>query len=110
MTEKTYAVQILDPAQSELEEIAQLYLSLVGVQSARKITDKIYDTLEQLTRFPLSGPAMRESELRKLGYRFIVVEKYIIIYRLIGNTVFVYHIFDGRSDYPSLFRSELFKS
>ena len=53
---------------------------------------------------------MRESELRKLGYRFIVVEKYIIIYRLIGNTVFVYHIFDGRSDYPSLFRSELFKS
>jgi plasmid stabilization system protein ParE len=110
MTEKTYAVQILDPAQSELEEIAQLYLSLVGVQSARKITDKIYAALEQLAHFPLSGPTMRESELRKLGYRFIVVEKYIIIYRLIGDTVFVYHIFDGRSDYPSLFRSELFKS
>ena len=56
MAEKTYAVQILDPAQGELEEIAQLYLSLAGVQSARKITDKIYDALEQLTRFPLSGP------------------------------------------------------
>ena len=109
MAEKTYAVQILDPAQKELEEIAQLYLSLAGVHSARKITDKIYDTLEQLTRFPLSGPAMRESELRKLGYRFIVVEKYIIIYRLIGETVFVYHIFEGRSDYPTLFRFELFK-
>lgn len=109
MAEKTYAVQILDPAQGELEEIARLYLSLVGAESARKITNRIYDALEQLTRFPLSGPPMRETELRNLGYRFLVVEKYIVIYRLIGDTVFVYHIFDGRSDYPTLFRSELFK-
>ena len=52
---------------------------------------------------------MRETDLRNLGYRFPVVEKYIIIYRLIGDTVFVYHIFDRRSDYPSLFRSEFFR-
>ncbi len=85
MAEKTYAVRILDPAQGELEEIAQLYLSLSGVQSARKITDKIYEALDHLTGFPLSGPSMRETELRNLGYRFLVAEKYIIIYRLIGD-------------------------
>ena len=109
MAEKTFSVQILDPAQGELEEIARLYLSLVGAESARKISNKIYDALEQLTRFPPSGPPMRETELRNLGYRFLVVEKYIAIYRLIADTVFVFHIFDGRSDYPTLFRSELFK-
>ena len=109
MAEKNYAVQILDPAQGELEEIAQLYLTLAGVKYARSITDKIYNALEQLSHFPLSGPKMREAELRNLGYRFLVVENYIVIYRLIGDTVFVYHIFDGRSDYPTLFRSELFK-
>ena len=92
-----------------LEELARLYLSLAGAESARRITDQIYESLEQLTRFLLSGPPMRETELRNLGYRFLVVEKYIVIYRLIGDTVFVYHIFDGRSDYPTLFRSELFK-
>ena len=109
MAEKKAAVRILDPAQGELEEIARLYLSLSGAQSARRITDSIFDALEQLERFPLSGPPMRETELRNLGYRFLTVEKYILIYRLIGDTVFVYHIFDGRSDYPALFRSELFK-
>lgn len=109
MAEKSYAVRILEPAQGELEEIARLYLSLVGSESARRITNKIYDALGQLTWFPLSGPPMREAELRNLGYRFLTVEKYIAIYRLIGDTVFVYHIFDGRSDYPTLFRSELFK-
>ena len=109
MAEKTYAVRVLDPAQGELEEIARLYLSLAGVRSARKITDRIFNALEQLARFPLSGSPMREPELRSLGYRFLTAEKYVMIYRLIGDTVFVYHIFDGRSDYPTLFRSELFK-
>ena len=109
MAEKEYHIQILDPAQGELEEIAQLYLSLTGIQSARKITERIHNALERLIEFPLSGPPMRETELRNLGYRFLVVEKYIIVYRLIGDTVFVYHIFDGRSDYPTLFRSEIFK-
>lgn len=109
MAEKLYRVQILDPAQAELEDIAQLYCSLAGPDSARKITDSIFDALEQLSRFPLSGPPMRDAELRSLGYRFVVVDKYIVIYKLIGSTIYVYHIFDGRSDYPTLFKSEMFK-
>lgn len=109
MAEDLYEVRILDPAQGELEELVSLYTSLAGPASARKIADRIYGVLEQLSRFPLSGPTMRDAELRSLGYRFIVVDKYIVIYRLIADTVVVYHIFDGRSDYPELFRSELFK-
>ena len=36
---------ILEPAQRELEEIAQLHLNLVGANSARNITNLILDTL-----------------------------------------------------------------
>ena len=36
---------ILEPAQRELEEIAQIHLNLVGPESARKITNEILDTL-----------------------------------------------------------------
>ena len=108
MADEAYTVRILEPTQQEIESIAELYFSLAGAQSARRITDKIYDSLEQLIQFPLSGPSMREAELRKLGFRFLVLEKYVIIYRLIGDTVFAYHFFDGRSDYPTLFKSELF--
>lgn len=109
MAEKKYAVQILAPAQTELEEIVSLYASLSGAASARRIADRIFDTLDQLSRYPLSGPPMRDAQLRSLGYRFIGVEKYIVIYRFIEDTVIIYHIFDGRSDYPTLFRSEFFK-
>ena len=56
MAEGLYDVRILDPAQGELEEIMSLYTSLAGIASARKIADSIYSPLEQLLRFPLSGP------------------------------------------------------
>ena len=46
---------ILEPAQRELEEIAQIHLNLVGPNSARKITNLILDTLSRLEMFPLSG-------------------------------------------------------
>ena len=52
-------LEILPPAQGELEEIAQVHMALSGPSSARKITDQIFDALEQLTRFPLSGPPIQ---------------------------------------------------
>ncbi len=100
-----FHVELLEPAQYDLEEIGRLYLSLAGPDSARKITDSIFDALEQLQRFPLSGPSLPDAELRSAGYRYLVVKKYIVVYRVIGYTIVVYHIFDGRSDYPKLFRS-----
>ena len=39
--DKTYNLDILPPAQAELEEIARVHMALSGVQSARRITDKI---------------------------------------------------------------------
>ena len=45
---------ILEPAQRELEEIAALNMHLSGPSSARKITDKILNTLSRLESFPLS--------------------------------------------------------
>ena len=44
---------ILESAQRELEEIAQLHKNLVGPHSARNITDLILDTLSHVEMFPL---------------------------------------------------------
>ena len=63
---------ILEPAQRELEEIAQLHLNLVGPNSARKITDLMLDTLSRLEMFPLSGHIPQDKELRNGGYRLVI--------------------------------------
>lgn len=105
-TGKIYDLRILPPAQYELEEIALLHKTLSGVESARRITDGIYAAMERLTRFPLSAPQVRDAELRRLGYRYVIVQNYLLFYRLIGETVYVYHIVHGKTDYPTLLRTE----
>ena len=95
---------ILEPAQRELEEIAQLHLNLVGPNSARNITNLILDTLSRLEMFPLSGHIPQDKELRNGGYRYVIAGKYICVYRLIAETVYVYHIAHGASNYPTLFK------
>ena len=103
-----YKLDILPPAQAELEEIARVHMALSGPQSARSITDKIYDAMEQLTRFPLSGPPVRDDELSAAGYRYILAGKYLMFYRLLGDTVVVYHIAHGATDYPKLLKTSFF--
>ncbi len=95
---------ILESARRELEEIAPLHMNLVGSSSARKITDLIPDTLSCLKQFPLSGHIPQGKALRNGGYRYVIAGKYICVYRLIAETVYVYHIAHGASNYPMLFK------
>lgn len=106
--DKTYNLEILPPAQAELEEIAQVHMTLSGPQSARGITDAIYRSMEQLTRFPLSGPPIQDEQLRTAGYRYILANKYLVVYRLLNDTVVIYHIVHGASNYPRLFKTSFF--
>ena len=104
MPAQTFKLAILTPAQRELEEIARIYLELAGVDSARKITGQILDSLERLKTYPLSGSLPRDRMLREAGYRLVISGKYLAVYRLVGNSVFVYHIAHGASDYTTLIK------
>ena len=87
-------IEILESAQRELEAIAEIHM----------ITDRILDSLSRLERFPLSGSLPRDAELLKSGYRYVIAGQYLCVYRLIVDTVFVYHIVHGASNYPVLFK------
>ena len=100
--DKKINLEILSTAQRELEEIAYIHLETVGPKSARKITDRIYSSLDKLETFPEPGIVCRDRQLAAAGYRMLICGNYLCFYRLIGNVVFVYHIVDGRSDYPKM--------
>lgn len=100
----TYKVELLTPAQRELEEIARIYMELAGAESARKITNRILSSLERLKQYPLSGSQPHDRWMREVGFRLIISGKYIAAYRLVGSTVYVYHVAHGSTDYPKLFK------
>ena len=99
-----HEVELLAPAWLDLEAISEYHLLVVGPNSARKITDKILNNLKRLESFPLSCPLVPYGELADQGYRMLICGKYICIYKLIGNTVFIYHIAAAASNYPALFK------
>lgn len=93
---------MLATAQSELEAIALIHLELVGLDSARGITERIYSALEKLQTYPNMGPACHDKQLASQGYRMLICSHFSCFYRLIADTIFVYHIVGGRADYPKL--------
>ena len=99
-----YRLELLAPAWRELNEIASYHLMVVGPSSAKKITDKILDALAKLEDFPLSCPYAPDAELEHGDYRMLVCGKYVCLYRLIGEAVYVYHIAAGATEYSKLFK------
>ena len=104
MAQKKFRLEILEPAQRELEEIAHMHLELVGSSSARNIVSRIYGALEKLQSHPRMGVMFEDKDLRLKGFRKLTCENYLCFCRAIGETIFVYHIADGRIDYKRLFR------
>ena len=95
-------VQLLAPAWKELDAIAEKHLALVGPQSAEKITTRILDALELLATTPDMGVVAPVPRLAEQGFRMLVVEPYLCFYKKGSGIVEVYHIADGRRDYPRL--------
>lgn len=100
---RRYKVELLPAAWTELDEIADLHLQLVGPNSAQKITDKILNSLKNLEDNPYMGSVPKYSFLAEQGFRVLVSGKYLCFYKVGTDIVEVYHIADGRRDYPKLF-------
>lgn len=104
MQNTMYNVGILLPAWKDLERITDMLMTLVGVNSAKSFTDGLLDRIDTLSCFPFAYPTVPDEELAKAGYRMLIYKKYLTIYRVIENTVYVYHIADERSNYPQIIK------
>ena len=59
----------------------------------------------RLQDFPLLGPLHPDPELAALGYRKLVLTKtYVAVYRVIDDTVTVYRVVNGKTDYSKLLK------
>ena len=101
-----YKIEILKPAWDDLERIGDLHYSLSGPRSAKKVTDGILDSIATLDTFPYGYPTVPDRKLAEEGYRMVIYKKYLSIYRVIDDTVYVYHIADGRTNYPQILKTE----
>lgn len=100
-----FEIEILSPAWNDIERIGDIHLALSGPQSALKVTNGILDYIETLKTFPYGYPPVPDESLAEEGFRMVIYKKYLAIYKVNGNKVSVYHVADGRTNYPQLFRN-----
>ncbi len=99
-----YKLEILTPAVKDIERIAKYHLRMAGPQSAEKITDKLFDSMQILEEQPFLGAEHPDEILQKQKYRKIICGDYICVYKIINNFVYIYRVVHGTSDYPKLFK------
>jgi len=98
-----YRVEILPTAWEDLKHIEDYYLIQFDVDTALKVSDNILNAVERLELFPESGSLTPDKWLNEMGYRMVICEKHVAIYRKIGEIVYVYHIADTQTEYTKLF-------
>ena len=96
-------MEILPTAWEDLKRIEDWYLIQFDVETALKVSDHILDTIERLEQFPDSGSLTPDRWLNEMGYRMIICEKHVAIYKKITDVVYVYHIADTQTEYTKLF-------
>lgn len=102
-------IEWLYEAQAEYRELLSYYKNTVGAESARRFAKRILGSVRQLERFPEMGVLKEERLLGKYGFRALFIDKYVCIYRIDGQTVYIYHLADARSNYMyHIFGVELF--
>ena len=98
-----YRVEILPTAWEDLKKIEDYYVLQFGVESAIKVTDQIGNSIERLESFPDSGSLTPDKWLNEQGYRMVIWQRFVSIYRQIKDTVYIYHIADTQTEYTKLF-------
>lgn len=100
-----YKLAYLPPAETDILEIVEFHAGEVGPVSARKIYHSIREQIARLQDFPLLGPPHPDPELAALSYRKLALTKtYVAIYRVVADTVTIYRIVNGKTDYPKLLK------
>lgn len=98
-----HEVFLTEDAQRDLEEIYEYIAEHDAPAKADHVLDRIEQVLAGLAAYPDRGSVPRE--LQTLGirdYRQVFFKPYRVIYRVIGERVYVYLIVDGRRDMQAL--------
>lgn len=98
-------IEFLQAAWRDLDRISEFHLREVGPVSVETVMSKMLDMIDILGAHPYAGSLHPDPELARQEYRKLVFTKtYIAVYRVIGDTVYIYRVVNGTTDYPALLR------
>jgi toxin ParE1/3/4 len=96
-----YALRLLRLAEEDLAD-ALSYIAAERPQAAKALATRVEKDLILLASNPYLGRTPNDEELMRLGYRYLIIEDYLIFYTIEGQSVIVHRIIHGARDYSGL--------
>ena len=98
-----HMIKYLPSAQEDLKSIEDWCEMNFDAQNALRVTDSIVETIQRLEHFPESGSFPRDEWGKQQGFRLVFSGRHVAIYKVIDESVYIYHIADTRTAYNRLF-------
>lgn len=96
-----FSVRVLPAAEDDLNGIIE-YISVERPSAALRLADKIENAVRRLETHPLLGKIPQDTRLLHMGYRYLIVENYLIFYTLRSRTISIHRILHGAREYKEL--------
>ncbi len=97
-----YSVDISEPAENDLRDIIRYVSSQLSAPvSALKLMSLLEEAMGSLSNNPQRCPILVDERLSQLGYRKLIVKKYVVFFSIdeINKVVDVERILYGRRDW-----------
>lgn len=91
-------VEWADLAKTQLKNIHDYYVRVASERIAKKLTNKIVERVDILIANPYVGPTEELLSDYEEGYRYLIVDKYKIIYWINENVAIIASVFDCRQN------------
>ncbi|MBU2494043.1 MAG: type II toxin-antitoxin system RelE/ParE family toxin [Bacteroidetes bacterium] len=101
MPTNKFQIRLLKIAEEDFTDIVS-FIEDENPTAAETIANKIEKNLELLSQNPKLGRIPRDEEIKNLGYRYIIVQNYIIFYTIEERTIFIHRILHGARNYKSI--------
>lgn len=103
MSNRKYDIRYLPLAQQDLNEIIS-YFQTDSPEYAEKLINQIDNEISQLKHFPYKGKNPEDENLKKKGYRMVIIDNYIVFYVIFeaSKTLEIRRIIHGKRKYKFL--------
>lgn len=96
-----FKIRYLSSAENDLDDIFD-YIMRDNPSAAGSLLEKFDHSISQLAVNPEIGVIPKDDRLKKLGYRMLIVGKYLVFYVVKANTVQIRRIIHGARQYSFL--------
>lgn len=97
MPSSKYTVRLLSIAEQDLVDLLS-YVAAENARAAPELLDHVEASLEALQSHPFAGRVPHNPKLTALGYQVLVIDNYLVCYKVKSTVVLVYRILHGARD------------